>query len=97
MKRSTAIAAVQVGEHIKEVAEHVAAWLTECLQKKMSPAHFKKIWERHFKDEDSLSESFVTYLQQTDPDGAAVVCWDDPAGTDVCGPAPWITIATGAP
>lgn len=49
---STAIAAVQVGEHTIEVAESVATWLTECLQKKMLPSHFKKIWERHFEGED---------------------------------------------
>ena len=72
----TAIAAVQVGEHTTEVAESVATWLTECLQKKMAPSHFKKIWERHFEGEDG--EDSITAVGEVPgktPDGEHY--WED--------------------
>lgn len=74
----TAIAAVQVGEHTKEVAESVATWLTECLQKKMAPSHFKKIWERHFEGEDREEEDGITPVGEVPsktPDGEHY--WED--------------------
>lgn len=75
---STAIVAVQVGEHTTEVAESVATWLTECLQKKMTPSHFKKIWERHFEGEDGEGEDDTTPVGEVPgktPDGEH--CWED--------------------
>lgn len=75
----TAIAAIQVGEHVDEVARHLAEYLIECLRKKMAPAHFKNNWERQFGDEGGDEEKdTATVVDRTPyvtPDG--VHYWED--------------------
>jgi len=43
---SVVIKSIYIGKNAREVVKDIAAWLTDCLEKKITPEQFQEIWER---------------------------------------------------
>ncbi len=55
MTKLNVLARIEIGEHVEDVAVGLCDWLNKCLEEKLTPEKFEKLWG-DFWDEDKEPE-----------------------------------------